>query len=381
MALGASSGGIERAMMHFEIMLIASMVAIACAIPGTFLVLKKWALLSDAIAHSILLGIVLAFWVTNQIQSPLSMLFAVAIGMATVWGSESLVRSKLIKEDAAIGLIFPVFFSLAVILAFWIGKNTHLDQDAVLLGELALAPLRRLVWAGVDWGPVSGWYVGVVMMLSIIMTIRFFRPLSVTLFDPLLSKAVGLSPGLGMMGLMMMVSLTTVVSYDAVGSILVVCLMVTPACIALLITRELKRVLIMACVVGVVAAVLGYWVAVWLDATIAGSIAGTLGVLFLLTFIFSPLQGVWSHRVLMQQEKIEFACKILVVHLYSHAGTVIENQENTIEHMGRHMNWDIGYSNQVIQFGLARGYVEWLGDHLNLTALGREWAKSAFSLT
>lgn len=368
-------------MMHLEIMLIASMVAIACAIPGTFLVLKKWSLLSDAIAHSILLGIVLAFWVTHQIQSPLSMLFAVGIGMATVWGSESLVRSKLIKEDAAIGLIFPVFFSLAVIMAFWIGKNTHLDQDAVLLGELALAPLRRLEWAGMDWGPVSLWYVGGVMVTSILLTIRFFRPLSVTLFDPLLSKAVGLSPGLGMMALMTMVSLTTVVAYDAVGSILVVCLMVTPACIALLVTRELKRVLVIGCVVGVLAAVLGYGVAVWLDATIAGSIAGTLGVLFLLTFIFSPSQGVLSHRILKQQEKVEFACKVLAVQLYSHAGTAIENQENTMEHMVRHMNWDTGYSNQVIEYGLARGYFEWVGDHLYLTALGREWAKSAFSLT
>lgn len=367
--------------MHAEIMAVAAAVAVACALPGTFLVLKKMSLMSDAISHSILLGIVMAFGMTQQVQSWLTLPMAVGIGLLTVWVSEGLVQSRLIKEDAAIGLIFPLFFSLAMIGIHYIGANAHIDQDSVLLGELALAPLRRWQWAGIDLGPVSLWTVGLTGLGSLGLCLRFYKPLSVTVFDPLLARSIGLSPRWGTYGLMAMVSITTVVCFDAVGSVLVVALMITPPCIALLITRRLGWVLGIACMVGVVAALLGYGVAVWVDATIAGSMAGVLGALFLVVFAFSPSQGLITQYIRCKKQTMAFACKTLAVQLYSHEGTSLEAEENTLSHMIAHMGWEKSHSQQVIRVGVELGYFEWRGPHLHLTRLGREWARRAFSET
>src|SRR3712207_3635749 len=101
---------------QIEIQLIAAVVAIACALPGVFLVLRRMALMSDAISHAILLGIVLAFFVTEDITSPFLILAAAATGVLTVSLVELLNRTRLVKEDAAIGLVFPALFSIGVIL-------------------------------------------------------------------------------------------------------------------------------------------------------------------------------------------------------------------------------------------------------------------------
>src|SRR5690606_35691313 len=120
---------------EFEILLIAIVVAMACALPGVFLVLRRMALMSDAISHSILLGIVLAFFVTGDVTSPLLILAAAATGVLTVMLVELLNHTRLVREDAAIGLTFPFLFSIGVILIARFAGNVHLDTDAVLLGE------------------------------------------------------------------------------------------------------------------------------------------------------------------------------------------------------------------------------------------------------
>ena len=137
---------------QLEIQLIASLVAITCAIPGVFLVLRRMAMMSDAISHSILLGIVLAFFAVHDTSSPILIIGAALSGVLTVSLVEALNRTKLVKEDAAIGLVFPVLFSIGVILIARYARSIHLDVDAVLLGELAFAPFDRLVINGADLG-------------------------------------------------------------------------------------------------------------------------------------------------------------------------------------------------------------------------------------
>ena len=127
-----------------EIALIAAVVAAACALPGAFLVLRRLALLSDAIGHTVLLGIVLGFLWTRDLHSPYLFIGAVLTGVLTVSLVEVLHRTGLVKEDAAIGLVFPALFSLGVILIANYGRGgAHLDTDAVLLGELDLAPYKQ----------------------------------------------------------------------------------------------------------------------------------------------------------------------------------------------------------------------------------------------
>ncbi|MGK0452552.1 MAG: manganese/zinc/iron transport system permease protein, partial [Neolewinella sp.] len=144
---------------QIEIQLIASLVAIACALPGTFLVLRKMAMISDAISHSILPGIVLGFFITQDLNSPLLIVLAALTGVVTVMLVEFIQRTKLVKEDTAIGLVFPALFSIGVIMIAKNANDVHLDIDAVLLGELAFAPFDRLVAGSTDLGPKSLWVI------------------------------------------------------------------------------------------------------------------------------------------------------------------------------------------------------------------------------
>jgi manganese/zinc/iron transport system permease protein len=122
---------------QFEIQLIAVIVAIGCALPGVFLVLRKMSMMSDSITHTILLGIVLAFLVTHDLSSPFLIGGAALMGVVTIWLTETLHRTRLLSEDAAIGIVFPLLFSIAVILITRYAGAAHLDTDSVLLGELA----------------------------------------------------------------------------------------------------------------------------------------------------------------------------------------------------------------------------------------------------
>src|SRR5690625_7543040 len=133
---------------QLEIQLHAAVVAVGCALAGVVLVLRGIALISDAISHSILLGIVLGFFVTQTLTSPVLILLAALTGILTVVLVEMIQKTELVKEDTAIGLVFPALFSIGVILISKNAADVHLDIDAVLLGELAFAPFERMQWMG-----------------------------------------------------------------------------------------------------------------------------------------------------------------------------------------------------------------------------------------
>ncbi|MGB9633067.1 MAG: metal ABC transporter permease, partial [Chloroflexaceae bacterium] len=135
---------------ELEVQLIAVIVAATCALPGVFLVLRHMAMLSDAISHTVLLGIVLAYFVSGALGSPLLFVGAVAMGVITVTLVELVGGNGLVREDAAIGIVFPALFSIAVILISRYAGNVHLDVDSVLLGELIFAPFDRVTLLGLD---------------------------------------------------------------------------------------------------------------------------------------------------------------------------------------------------------------------------------------
>jgi manganese/zinc/iron transport system permease protein len=205
-----------------EIQWIAAITAAACALPGVFLVLRRMALMSDAISHSILLGIVLAFFVVEDLASPLLVAAAAATGVLTVSLVELLNRSGRVREDAAIGLVFPALFSVGVILIARYAGSVHLDVDAVLLGELAFAPFHRMEIAGVDLGPRTLWLMTAVLVLNLGFVGALYKELKLTTFDAALAGALGFAPGLVHYVFMALVSVTAVGAFEAVGSILVV---------------------------------------------------------------------------------------------------------------------------------------------------------------
>ncbi|MCY3741246.1 MAG: metal ABC transporter permease, partial [Candidatus Poribacteria bacterium] len=315
---------------HFDIQLIAIVTAVACALPGAFLVLRRMTLMSDAISHAILPGIVLAFFLTESLSSPLLILAAAGMGVLTVFLVELLQRTKLVKEDAAIGLTFPALFSVGVILISRFAGNVHLDMDAVLLGELAYAPLNELKAFGYDLGPVSLYVMGAILVLNLVFILLFYKELKLATFDASLAATLGFAPALIHYGLMTLVSITTVGAFDAVGSILVVALIAGPPATAYLMTDRLSRMLILSAIIGSVNAVSGYWLASLFDVSIAGAIATTTLLIFGLVFVLIPNRGIIAIARRQARQKWEFAQTMLAIHLFNHEGLPEAETESAI---------------------------------------------------
>ena len=358
---------------QIEIQLIASLVAIACAIPGTFLVLRKMAMISDAISHSILPGIVVGFFITQDLNSPLLILLAALTGVITVVLVERIQKTGLVKEDTAIGLVFPALFSIGVIMIAKNANDVHLDVDAVLLGELAFAPFDRLFISGTDVGPKSLWIIGSILVITVGLLIAFFKELKVSTFDAGLAASLGFSPALIHYGLMTVSSVTTVGAFDAVGAILVVALMIAPAASAYLLTTDLKKMLGLAIVFGVLSAISGYWFAHWLDASIAGSITTMLGVLFLLVYLFAPSKGLIAVIYREKQQRIEVSLLTFLLHLRNHD----DERERHVNHLNEHINWQKVRSKTVLDLALKNNMIDINNKIVSLTSKGDEFTSQA----
>ena len=360
---------------QLEIQLIASLVAIACAVPGTFLVLRKMALISDAISHSILPGLVLGFFITHDLNSPLLILLGALSGILTVILVEYIQKTGLVKEDTAIGLVFPALFSIGVILIAKNANDVHLDVDAVLLGELAFAPFDRFILNGSDLGPKSVWIIGSILAISVGLLIAFFKELKVSTFDAGLATALGFSPAVLHYGLMSIASVTTVGAFDAVGAVLVVALMIAPAATAYLLTSNLKKMLVLAVIFGVFSAISGYWLAHYLDASISGSMTTMLGLVFLLVYLFAPNKGLISVLYRNKQQQKEVQLLTFLLHLNNHT----EEEERHIKHLNEHINWHKVKATSVVDLAERNNMITINNNIISLTDKGKKFTDKAIN--
>lgn len=281
----------------------AALVAASCALVGVFLILRRQALLGDAISHSVLLGIVLAYLITDSRALPIMLGGAVIIGLLTAWLSDSLHRIGKIQSDASIGIIFTLFFAIGVILVSLYAGQIDLDQECVLYGEIAFVPFDTIYIGnlesadGFDIGPRAFWGIGIVFIIVLSSIIISFNRLKTIAFHPSLALSLGINVIFWHYFLMTLVSMTTVASFDAVGAILVVALLVIPASSAYLVARSLKGMLWMAVGYSQLAVLMGYGLALWLDSSISASIAVCAGLLLFVTIAWQQLQ---SKRRLLQ---------------------------------------------------------------------------------
>ncbi len=261
------------------IQLIAILISVTCSLLGVFLVLRSMSMLTDAISHTVLLGIVLSFFITHKLDSPLLIVGATLTGLLTVYLVEVLSDSKLVKEDAAIGIVLSILFSIAVILISKYTANIHLDIDTVLLGEIAFAPFHTTEIFGfkIATGLVNGFAILIVNLLFITI---FFKEIKISIFDKALALTLGLLPEVFHYLLMTLVSVTSVISFDIVGATLMISFMVGPATTAYMISKNLKTMLVYSSLIGVISSIIGYHLAVFLDVSISGSIAVVIGVIF-----------------------------------------------------------------------------------------------------
>ncbi len=362
---------------QMEVQIVAIVVAVACALVGVFLVLRQMAMMSDAITHSILPGIVVAFFLVQDLSSPFLIIAAAATGVLTVSLVELLNRTRLVREDAAIGIVFPALFSIGVILIARFAGGIHLDLDVVLLGEIAFVPFNRTTLFGVDLGPTALVMMTIILIINLLFITLFYKELKLATFDAGLAAALGFSPALIHYGLMSLVSVTAVGAFDAVGAILVVALIVGPPVTSYLLTDRLWVMLALSAGIGVLIAVSGYWMARGLDASIAGSMATMTGVIFMVAYLLAPGRGLIALAFRRRRQRWEFAGTMLAIHLLNHEGLPSAEQENRVDHLQEHLNWDSDFAERAVRHAERHQTVVRQNRHLYLTEKGRQRAREA----
>lgn len=282
---------------HFPLIFIACCTAVACTLPGTFLVLRGMALMSDAISHAMLLGIVSMFLVLHNLHSSLLLMGAAIAAFFTVLLTEMLVNTSLLKKDTAIGLVFPLFFSAGVILISQYAYQVHLDIDMVLLGELLFAPLSRFYIVGYDCGPQAMWVMSAILLFNIAFVSLFYKELKMSSFDQVYAEYINYSPRLLHYFLMIITCITAVGSFEVVGSVVTVALMIIPAATAFIGAKSLEQMVKVSIIVAIVDACVGYIFSVVLDVSVAGSIALIAGIVFLIILLLDRLRLITQENV------------------------------------------------------------------------------------
>jgi manganese/zinc/iron transport system permease protein len=254
------------------ILLTGMLVGMAGALLGSFLVLRGNSMLADAISHSILFGIALAWLATGETSGAVQIVGAALSGVLAVFLIETLARSRRLRDDAAIGLVFPALFSMGVVLINVFARDVHLDEHTVLLGEIGFVWLDTVTVAGVVV-PRALLASATLLLVDALFVLAFYNALKLATFDPGLARALGLAPGVVFYAHLSLLSGTAVAAFDAVGVVLFVTFVVVPPAAAYLLCRRLSSLIGVAMLIAVASAPLGYGAALWLDVSVGGAMA------------------------------------------------------------------------------------------------------------
>ena len=271
------------------IALTAVFTAVSCAVLGAFLVLRKMTMVGDAISHAVLPGIAVAYWLSQSRASLWMFLGAAAVGVLATIIIELLRKKLKVQSDASIGMTFTTLFALGVILITFWSDSVDLDQECVLYGEIAYVPFNTWSFGGLNMGPIALWSSGLLLFAVLAYTVIGFKGLKMSSFNEDYAAVLGIGVAAWNLSLMAMVSFATVVSFESVGAILVVALLVVPAATAYLLVEKLHLLLIGAGSIALFAALGGYALSRWMDTSIAGTVATLLGVQFLIVLLYHQL--------------------------------------------------------------------------------------------
>ena len=338
-----------------ESLYILIITSLACAVLGVFLVLRRLSMVSDAISHSVLLGIVIGYFVTKDIGSVLLIIGASLFGVLTTVCIELLIKSKRVTEDASVGIIFPLFFSIAVILITRYARNVHLDTEMVLIGEIILAPLHRINFLGLSL-PKALVQMVFVLLINTVFIAVFFRKLKISSFDPVYA-GVAVIAGAGLYYVFMaLVSFTAVSAFESVGAILTISFFISPAASAYLISKDLKITIFLAAVYAVVNSCIGYFLAVKFNVSMSGMCALVSGLTFMITIAVYP-GGIITKMIRYIKNKNRFSRELLILHIDNHTG-----KKNALGELGystirEHIAWSDSKLKYVLDKLIKKGYV------------------------
>lgn len=272
--------------------------AVACSLVGNFLVLRRMSMLGDAITHAVLPGLAIAFFVTQSRASFPMFLGAAAVGVCTAFFTEWIQKSGRVDEGASLGVVFTTLFAIGLVLIVHSIDNVDLDADCVLYGAIELVPLDLITLFGFQV-PRSFSVLCGVMVLNAILIFAFFKELKITSFDTSLAASVGFPPSVVHYLLMTVVSITAVASFESVGSVLVVAMMIVPPATAYLLTSRLSHMIVASAGIACISAILGHLSAIaiptWFgfrSTSTAGMMAVASGCLLVGAAALAPRHGI-----------------------------------------------------------------------------------------
>ncbi len=270
---------------------VAALTNSACALVGCYLVLRRMSLLGDAISHAVLPGLVVAFVFSGSLNLWAMSLGALTVGLLTGALTQSLHRQADVPEDVSMGVVFTSLFALGVVLIKRYAHRVDLDPDCVLYGLLEYTAFNLVQWGGYEF-PEALPRMGVVLLVNAVFIVLFWKELLISSFDPAGAETMGIRAGLMHYALLSLVALTTVASFEQVGSILVIAMLIVPGATAHLLTDRLGRMLAYSVMIATASAVLGHLLSVRLNTNTAGTMAVVVGGLYIAAALFSPRYGV-----------------------------------------------------------------------------------------
>ena len=288
------------------IVVVGALAAMACALPGTFLVLRKLSMMGDAISHAVLPGLAIAFLWTGSRASIVMFVGAAVVGVLTAVFTQWVSSFGRVNEGASMGVVFTALFALGLVLIVHAADSVDLDPGCVLYGDILYVAIdlpdsqgpRPLL--GYDT-PHAVLPLACVLLVNLLFVVVFYKELKLSSFDPALGTALGFNANLMHYVLMVLVAVTTVAAFEAVGSILVIAMLIVPAAAARLLSDRLPTVIVLGLVIAALSAVGGHVAALtipqWFgfaDTSTSGMIAVTAGAIFLVVMLLAPKHGVLS---------------------------------------------------------------------------------------
>ncbi|MCC6240400.1 MAG: metal ABC transporter permease [Phycisphaerales bacterium] len=304
------------------IVVLGALSAMACALLGNFLVLRRMSMMGDAISHAVLPGLAVAFLVTDSRASLPMFVGAVIVGIITALLVQFLSRFGKVDEGASMGVVFTTLFALGLILIRRAADQVDLDVNCVLYGDLNYAA-AAMVRIGPFRVPEAAVILGIVLTINLLFVVLFFKELRISSFDPELATTQGFNAGALHYVLMTLVAVTAVASFDVIGNILVVAMMVAPAAAAHLLTDRLGSMVVVSLIIAAISAAIGH-----VGATIvpqylgfsgtssAGAMAAATGLIFIAAVLFGPRRGVTSRMWHRLQLSLRIAQEDLLSGLY-----------------------------------------------------------------
>jgi manganese/zinc/iron transport system permease protein len=285
-----------RSEISWRIMLVGSLTNIACALVGCYLVLRRMSLMGDAIAHAVLPGLVLAFVFSGSMNILPLFVGAAAVGLLTTFLTQTLHQYGRVPTDASMGAVFTSLFALGVVLLKRYISGVHFDVACVYEGSLMQGALDTIQVGGFEL-PRQLITICPVVLLNLAVIVLLWKELKLSSFDAGLSTTMGYSATALHYLLMALVAVTSVASFEAVGSILVVAMLIVPPATAHLLCDRMGRMVAVACVFAVLSAVVGYWLAHTWNVSPAGAMAVAAGAMYALAVLLAPRYGILSALV------------------------------------------------------------------------------------